>query len=63
MFREVLSPIIRSAYNCIYSIWYLYTVTVICRYRGRVGTDMSVLWVAYATHSTLIPVKADFGTL
>jgi hypothetical protein len=25
-----------------------------CRYRGRVGTDLSVLWVAYATHSTLI---------
>jgi hypothetical protein len=24
-----------------------------CRYRGRVGTGLSVLWVAYATHSTL----------
>jgi hypothetical protein len=23
MFRVVLPPIIRSAYNCIYSIWYL----------------------------------------
>jgi len=23
MFRVVPSPIIRSAYNCIYSIWYL----------------------------------------
>jgi hypothetical protein len=23
MFRVVLSPIIRSAYNCIYSMWYL----------------------------------------
>jgi hypothetical protein len=23
------------------------TVTVICRYRGRVGTGLSVLWVAY----------------
>jgi len=22
-------------------------------YRGRVGTGLSVLWVAYATHSTL----------
>jgi len=31
-------------------------VTVICRYRGRVGTGLSVLWVAYATHSTLKPV-------
>jgi hypothetical protein len=30
-----------------------HTVTAICRYRGRVGTGLSVLWVAYATHSTL----------
>jgi hypothetical protein len=29
-----------------------HTVTAICRYRGRVGTSLSVLWVAYATHST-----------
>jgi len=27
-----------------------------CRYHGRVGTGLSVLWVAYATHSTLKPV-------
>jgi hypothetical protein len=33
-----------------------YTVTALCRYRGRVGTGLSVLWVAYATHSTLQPV-------
>jgi hypothetical protein len=32
------------------------TVTAICHYRGRVGTGLSVLWVAYATHSTLKPV-------
>jgi hypothetical protein len=30
-----------------------HTVTAICCYRGRVGTGLSVLWVAYATHSTL----------
>ena len=24
------------------------TVTTTCRYRGRVGTGLSVLWVAYA---------------
>src|SRR5215475_2056172 len=30
-----------------------HTVTAICRYRGRVGTGLSVLWVAYASHSTL----------
>ena len=35
-----------------------HTVTVICRYRGRVETGLSVLWVAYATHSTLKPVSA-----
>ena len=33
-----------------------HTVTAICRYRGRVGTGFSVLWVPYATHSTLKPV-------
>jgi len=33
-----------------------HTVTAICRYRGRVWTGLSVLWVAYATHSTLKPV-------
>jgi hypothetical protein len=32
------------------------TVTAICRYRGRVGTSLSVLWVANASHSTLKPV-------
>jgi hypothetical protein len=30
-----------------------HTVTAICRYRGRDGTGLSVLWVAYVTHSTL----------
>jgi hypothetical protein len=30
-----------------------HTVTGICRYRGRVGTVLRVLWVAYATHNTL----------
>ena len=25
-----------------------HTITAICRYRGRVGTGLSVLWVAYA---------------
>src|SRR5215470_4541246 len=33
-----------------------HTVTAICRYRGRGGTGLSVLWVAYATQSTLKPV-------
>ena len=33
-----------------------HTVTAICRYRGRVGNGLSVLWVAYANHSTLKPV-------
>jgi hypothetical protein len=30
-----------------------HTVIAICRYRGRVGTGLSLLWVAYATHSKL----------
>jgi hypothetical protein len=29
-----------------------HTVTAICRYRGRVGTGLSVLWVAYANTQT-----------
>jgi hypothetical protein len=33
-----------------------HTVIAICRYRGRDGTGLSVLWVAYATHSTLKPI-------
>ena len=33
-----------------------HTVIAICRYRGSAGTGLSVLWVAYATHSTLKPV-------
>jgi hypothetical protein len=28
-----------------------HTVTAICRYRGRVGTGLSVLWMAYANFS------------
>jgi hypothetical protein len=36
-----------------------HTVTAICRYRGRVGTSLSVLWVAYSTHSTLKPLKEN----
>jgi hypothetical protein len=31
-----------------------HTITAICRYRGRVGTGLSVLWVVYVTHSTLL---------
>ena len=34
-----------------------HNVTAICRYRGRDGTGLSVLWVAYATQSTLKPVR------
>ena len=33
-----------------------HTVTAACRCRGRVGTGLSVLWVASATHNTLKPV-------
>ena len=47
MFRVVSSPIIRSTYNCIYSIWYLLTVTAFCLYCGRVGAGLSVVWELY----------------
>jgi hypothetical protein len=45
-----------------------HTVTAICRYRGRVGTVLSVLWVAYwsvrhpqhtQTNSTFSTIAAD----
>jgi len=35
-----------------------HTVTAICRYCGGIGTGLNVLWVAYATHSTIKPVPA-----
>jgi hypothetical protein len=34
-----------------------HTVTATCRYHGRVGAGLSVLWVVYTTHSTLRPLK------
>jgi hypothetical protein len=37
-----------------------HTVTAICRYRGRVGTGLSVLWVAYA-HSNRFQIFHDSG--
>ena len=43
MFRVVPPPIIRSTYNCIWSIWYLLTVTATCLYCGRVGAGLSVV--------------------
>jgi len=43
MFRVVPPPIISSANNCIYSIWYL-------------SHRYCYLPLAYATHSTLKPV-------
>ena len=44
MFRVVSSPIIRSTCNCIYSIWYLLTITAICLYCERVVAGLSVVW-------------------
>jgi hypothetical protein len=40
-----------------------HTVTATCRYRWRVGTGLSVLCVAYATHSTLKPVPTQYAAL
>jgi len=47
MFWVVSSTIIRRTYNCIYSIWYLLTITDICLYCGRVGAGLSVVWELY----------------
>ena len=40
-----------------------HTVTAICRYYGRVGTGLSVLWLAYATHSTLKQQEKSLNAL
>jgi hypothetical protein len=40
-----------------------HTVTAICCYRGRVGTGLSVLWMAYTTYSTLKPVYWNILTM
>ena len=82
MFRVVPPPIIRSANNCIYSIWYLwhryynlplswiYSIWYLshrycylpatCRYRGRVGTVLSLLWVLICF---CFDVVADVSTM
>jgi hypothetical protein len=52
----------RERINCITASGICHTVTAICRYRGRVGTGLSVLWVAYATHSTLKPAGPTMNT-
>ena len=56
MFQVVPPPIIRRQTTVSTASGICHTVTATCRYRGRVGTGLSVLWVAYATHITLKPV-------
>jgi hypothetical protein len=56
MIRVVPAPIIKSAKTVSTASGICHTVTAICRYRGSVGTGLSVLWVAYVTQSTLKPV-------
>ena len=36
-----------------------HTVIAICRYRGRGGTGLSVLWAAYATAGTVVCALDD----
>jgi hypothetical protein len=38
------------------------TVTDICRYRGRVGTGLSVLWVVYLYLETALHVSGGTST-
>ena len=54
MFLVVSSPIIRSTYNCIYSIWHLLNITAICLYCGRVGAGLSVVWGLYRTATQVL---------
>ena len=56
MFRVLLHPSSGAHTTVSTASGICHTVTAICRYRGIVGTGLSVLWVAYATHSTLKPV-------
>jgi len=40
-----------------------HTVTAICRYRGRVGTGLSVLWVAYTRHPQHTQTGSNSSTI
>ena len=67
MFQVVSSPIIRSTYNCIYSIWYFLNITVICLYCGRVGAGLSVVWELYRSvqfpHHTQTSFTLQYSSL
>jgi hypothetical protein len=56
MFRVVFYPLSGAHTTVSTASAICHTATAICRYRGRVGTGLSVLWVVYANHSTLKPV-------
>ena len=47
MFRVVPSPIIRSQTTVSTASGICHTVIAICRYCGRFGTGLSVLWVVW----------------
>jgi len=40
VFRVVSSSNIKNAYNCIYSVWYLLTITANCLYCKRVDAGL-----------------------
>ena len=61
MFRVVSPPIIRSTHNCIYSIWYLLTVTATWLYCGGVGGGLSVVWELYPP--VLVRLQPQIGTI
>ena len=48
MFRVLSPPIFRSAHKTVFTVsGTCQTVTATCRYCGRVGTDLSVVWELY----------------
>jgi hypothetical protein len=59
MFRVVRPPVIRSSKTVSTASGICHTVTAICRYRGRVGTGLGMLWVVYATGSNSSTIAAD----
>jgi len=58
MFRVVNHPSSGAQTTVSTASGIFHAVIAICRYRGRAGTGLSVLWVAYATRSTLKPVPS-----
>jgi len=56
---QVLTPIIRSSYNCNYSCWYWLTGSTMIRSHCWIGTDSCVPYVQYTWISSNSTTRAD----